>query len=206
MRRGEMESETSVRAVGCGGGVVVVRNEERRRVAWGVQWDHSRDRGGDPQDREEDCQASDAETGGGEGRADGHTGSRWPTYLGSTSSATRDLPYCSRDESDRLRLHRRVQFFHGVGRRPDGPFIELRAVVEAERPVACPKLVRRLEEAEDVLPFGVGRHPVPKSGREGRRGGQDELVEPPRDGTVGLRHLGDLREDGALIVHPVLSP
>src|SRR4029453_12596604 len=81
---------------------------------------------------------------------------------------------------------------------PHGALIEVRCFLEAERRVPRLELVRTLEEADDLVVLGVRGHPVPGLGRKARRALRDDRVEPLRHGAVRFRHLGDLREQGAL--------
>ena len=64
---------------------------------------------------------------------------------------------------------------------------------------------RALEEADDLAVPGVRGHPVPGLRREGRRAGLDDRMEPLGHGAIRFRHLGDLREHGALPVRLVLA-
>src|SRR6185436_4465328 len=56
-----------------------------------------------------------------------------------------------------------------------------------------------LEEADDLAVLGIGGHPVPGPRRELRRARLDDLVEPLRHHTIGLRLLGALPHRGALL-------
>ncbi len=70
------------------------------------------------------------------------------------------------------------QLFQREGDRPQGAFVEVRAVVEAERRVPRLELVRGLEEADDLAVLGICGHPVPELRREGWRAGFDDRMEP----------------------------
>src|SRR5213596_2886169 len=59
------------------------------------------------------------------------------------------------------------QLLQREGDRPQGAFVEVRAVVEAEGRVPRLELVRGLEEADDLAVLGIRGHPVPELGREG---------------------------------------
>src|SRR5207245_7858824 len=87
-----------------------------------------------------------------------------------------------------------------------GAFVEVRLVADAERRVPRLELLPALEEAGDLaappLP-GIRGHAVPESGRQGRRAGFDDRMEPLAHGAIRLRHLGDLREHGAFPVRLV---
>src|SRR5437016_3049462 len=87
--------------------------------------------------------------------------------------------------------------------RPQGAFVEVRRVAEAERRVPRLELLRGLEEADDLAVLGIRRHPVPGSGREGWRVGFDDRMEPLGHGAIRFPHLGDLREHGAFPVRLV---
>ena len=95
------------------------------------------------------------------------------------------------------------QLLQREGDRPQGTFVEVRAVVEAERRVPRLELVRGLEEADDLAVPGIRGHPVPELGREGWRAGCDDCMEPLAQGAIGCRHLADLGEHGAFPVRLV---
>src|SRR5918996_1038194 len=78
--------------------------------------------------------------------------------------------------------------------RPHAAFVEVRAVVEAERRVPRVELGRGGEEADDVALPGIRGHPVPGLRREGRGAGLDDRVDPLGHGPIRFRHLSDLRE------------
>src|SRR6266704_4171300 len=95
------------------------------------------------------------------------------------------------------------QLLQREGDRPQGAFVEVRRVAEAERRVPRFELLRALEEADNLAVLGIRRHPVPGSGREGWRVGFDGRMKPLGHGTIRLPHLGDLREHGAFPVRLV---
>src|SRR5438874_9309088 len=64
------------------------------------------------------------------------------------------------------------------GGRPQGAFVEVRLVAEAERRVPRVELLRVLEEADDLAVLGIRGHPVPESRREVWRAGFDDRMEP----------------------------
>src|SRR5213078_4240152 len=86
------------------------------------------------------------------------------------------------------------QLLQREGDRPQGAFVEVRAVVEAERRVPRLELVRGLEEADDLAVLGIRGHPVPELRREGWRAGFDNRMEPLAQGAIRCLHLADLRE------------
>src|SRR2546425_8938453 len=89
------------------------------------------------------------------------------------------------------------------GDRPQGAFVEVCRVAEAERRVPRFELLRALEEADNLAVLGIRGHPVPESRREGWRAGLDDSMEPLAHGAIRFRHLGDLREHGAFGVRLV---
>lgn len=95
------------------------------------------------------------------------------------------------------------QLLQREGDWPQGAFVEVRAVVEAERRVPRLELVRGLEEADDLAVLGIRGHPVPELRREGWRAGFDDRMEPLAEGAIRCRHLADLREHGAFPVRLV---
>src|SRR5438067_4474986 len=95
------------------------------------------------------------------------------------------------------------QLLQREGDRPQGAFVEVRAVVEAERRVPRLELVRGLEEADDLAVLGIRGHPVPELRREGWRAGFDNRMEPLAEGAIWCLHLADLREHGAFPVRLV---
>src|SRR2546430_3506923 len=95
------------------------------------------------------------------------------------------------------------QLLQREGDRPQGAFVEVRAVVEAEGRVPRLELMRGLEEADDLAVLGIGGHPVPELGREGWRAGFDNRMEPLAEGAIRCLHLADLREHGAFSVRLV---
>src|SRR5450759_3224068 len=81
-----------------------------------------------------------------------------------------------RDQSSAHRfLHERAdlclfgggQLLQRESDRPQGVFVEVRRVAEAERRVPRFELLRALEEADDLAVLGIRGHPVPESRREG---------------------------------------
>src|SRR5260370_32060054 len=70
------------------------------------------------------------------------------------------------------------QLLQREGDWPQGAFIEVRAVVEAQRRVPRLELVRGLEETDDLAVLGIRGHTVPELRREGRRAGPDDRVQP----------------------------
>src|SRR3990172_7183853 len=89
------------------------------------------------------------------------------------------------------------------GGRPQGAFVEVGRVTEAERRVPRFEFLRALEEADDLAVFGIRGHPVPGFRREGRRAGFDDSMEPLGHSAIRSLHLGDLREHGAFPVRLV---
>src|SRR5215471_7945405 len=77
---------------------------------------------------------------------------------------------------------------------PDVTVVEVCSLLETQRRVSRLVLLPTLEEADNLAVLGVGGHAVERLGREGRRAGLDDAVDPFRDRTIRLRHLGDLRE------------
>src|SRR6266851_282114 len=61
------------------------------------------------------------------------------------------------------------QLLQREGGRPQGAFVEVRLVAEAERRVSRVELLRALEEADDLAVLGIRGHPVPESRRDGWR-------------------------------------
>src|SRR5207247_4818045 len=92
------------------------------------------------------------------------------------------------------------------GDRPEGAFVEVRLVAEAEGRVPRVELLRALEEADDLAVRGIRGHPVPGLRREGWRAGFDDCVEPLSHGAIRFLHRGDLREHVAFPVRLVLLP
>src|SRR5436305_502193 len=86
------------------------------------------------------------------------------------------------------------QLLQREGDRPQGAFVEVRLVAEAEGRVPRLELLRALEEADDMVVVGVRGHPVPGSRREGWRAGFNDGMEPLGHGAIRFRHLGNLRE------------
>ena len=95
------------------------------------------------------------------------------------------------------------QLLQREGDRPQGAFVEVRAVVEAEGRVPRLELVRGLEEADDLAVLGIRGHPVPELRREGWCAGFDDRMQPLAEGAIRCLHLGDLREHGAFPVRLV---
>src|SRR5918998_4146921 len=95
-------------------------------------------------------------------------------------------------------------------RRPSAPSARRRSatwrrrrgsrVVEAECRIPRLELVRALEVADDLAALCIRGHPVPGPGREIRRAGLDECMEPLGHGAILIRHLRDLREHVAFPV------
>ena len=86
------------------------------------------------------------------------------------------------------------QLLQREGDRPQGAFVEVCRVAEAERRVPGAELLCALEEADDLALPGIRGHPVPGFRREGWRAGFDDRMEPLGHGALWFRHLGDLRE------------
>src|SRR5215212_590359 len=119
--------------------------------------------------------------------------SSWPGWR-AQSSAHRSL----HERADPC-LSGGTQLLQREGDRPHGAFVEVRLVAEAERRVPRVELLRALEEADDLpVLVGVRGHPVPGFRREGWRACLDDGMEPLAHGAIRFRHLGDLREHGAL--------
>src|SRR5262249_57250191 len=89
------------------------------------------------------------------------------------------------------------QLLQREGDRPQGAFVEVRRVAEAERRVPRVELLRALEEADDLAALGIRGHPVPGFCREGWRAGFDDRMEPLSHGAIWFLHRGDRRECGA---------
>src|ERR671911_17663 len=104
-----------------------------------------------------------------------------------------------------LRLFGGTQLLQRKRGRPHGALVEVRLVAEAERSVPRVELLGALEEADHLAVLvGVRGHPIPGLRRELWRARLDDLVEPLGHGAIRLRHLGDLREHGALPRRSVL--
>src|SRR5215211_3413807 len=104
------------------------------------------------------------------------------------------------DERADLFLFGGGQFLKREGGRPHVALVEVRPVAEAQRRVPRLELLRALEEADDLAVLGIRGHPVPGSRREVWRAAFDEGMEPLGHDAIGLRHLGNLREDVAFRV------
>src|SRR6266496_1131823 len=96
-------------------------------------------------------------------------------------------PWISEAQSSAHRfLHERAdpclfgggQLLQREGDRPQGAFVEVRRIVEAERRVPRLELLRALEEADDLVVFGIRGHPVPGPRRQGWRAPCDDRMEP----------------------------
>src|SRR5947209_3536589 len=96
------------------------------------------------------------------------------------------------------------QLLQREGDRPQGAFVEVRRIAEAERRVPCLELLRALEEADDLAVLGIRGHPVPGLRREGRRACFDDRMEPLSHGAIRFLHRGDRREHVAFPLHLVL--
>src|SRR5438552_13048898 len=104
------------------------------------------------------------------------------------TSAAHDLPRRGRAAAASAHgfLHERAdpclvgggQLREREGDRPQGAFVEVRLVAEAERRVPRLELVRALKKADDIAILGVRGHPVPGSWREGWCAGFDDGMEP----------------------------
>jgi hypothetical protein len=125
--------------------------------------------------------------------------------LGGIWNVLHDAPSAHRFlyELDDPYLFSGSQLLQREGNRPQGAFVEVRAVVEAEGRVPRLELVRGLEEANDLAVPGIRRHPVPELRREGWRAGFDDCMEPLREGAIRWLHLADLCEHGAFPVRLV---
>src|SRR5512141_1721406 len=86
------------------------------------------------------------------------------------------------------------------GDRPQGAFVEVRLVAEAERRVPRLELLRALEEADDLAVPGIRGHPVPGLRREAWRAGRNDGVQPLGQRAIRFRHLGDRGAQGAFPV------
>src|SRR3990172_1063883 len=86
------------------------------------------------------------------------------------------------------------QLLQRVGGWPQGAFVKVSRVAEAERRVPRVELLRALEEADDLAVLGIRGHPIPGFRREGWCAGFDDRMEPLGHGAIRFRHLGDLRE------------
>ena len=102
------------------------------------------------------------------------------------------------------RLFGGSQLLQREGDRPQGAFVEVRLVAEAERRVSGFELLRALEVADDVAVLGIRGHPVPGFRREGWRAGFDDRMKPFGHGTIRFRHRGDRRKHGAFPFRLVL--
>src|SRR5256714_14367385 len=99
----------------------------------------------------------------------------------STSRSSRPSS-CSDQSSAHRFLHERddpclfggSQLLKREGDRPQGAFVEVRLVAEAEGRVPRFELLRALEVADDLAVLGIRGHPVPGSRREGWRAGLDD--------------------------------
>src|SRR5207247_9848848 len=98
------------------------------------------------------------------------------------------------------------QLLQREGDRPQGAFVEVRRVAEAEGRVPRVELLRALEEADDLAVLGIRGHPVPGFRREGWRAGFDDRMESLGHGAIRFLHRGDLREHVAFPVRLVLLP
>src|SRR5438094_8711661 len=94
----------------------------------------------------------------------------------------------------------RSQLLEREGDRPQAAVVEVRRVAEANRREPALELLRVLEEADDLAVLVIRGHPVPELGREGRRAGFDDRVDPLGHGAIRVRHFGDLREHGACLL------
>src|SRR5262245_48644237 len=70
------------------------------------------------------------------------------------------------------------QLLQREGDRPQGAFVEVRLVAEAQRSVPCVEFLRALEEADDLAVLGIRGHPVPGFRGEGWRAGFDDRMDP----------------------------
>src|SRR2546421_6648107 len=84
------------------------------------------------------------------------------------------------------------QLLQREGDRPQGAFVEVRRVAEAEGRVPRFELLRGLEEADDLAVLGIRGHPVPGFRREGWRTGLDDRMEPLGHRAIRFLHLRDL--------------
>src|SRR5512145_3493903 len=63
------------------------------------------------------------------------------------------------------------QLLQCEGGRPQGAFVEVRRVVEAECRIPRVELLRGLKEADNLAVLGIRRHPIPGFRRKGWRAG-----------------------------------
>src|SRR5207302_7878583 len=129
----------------------------------------------------------------------------WPSGLGVEWAEWRAPPSAHRLPHERADpcLFGGRQPLQREGDRPQGAFVEVRLVAEAERRVPRFELLRVLEVADDLAVLGIRGHPVPGCRREGWRAGFDDRMEPLGQPAIWFRHRGDLREHGALPVRRV---
>src|SRR5947199_7149299 len=92
------------------------------------------------------------------------------------------------------------QLLQREGDRPQGAFVKVRAIVEAERRVPRLELVRGLEEADDLAVLGIRGHAVPELSREIRRAGFDNRMQPLAESAICRLHLADPRQHSAFSV------
>src|SRR5262249_57302973 len=108
---------------------------------------------------------------------------RWLDKI-SRNSCDQSSAHCFLHKRDDPCLFGGGQLLQREGDRPQGAFVEVRRVAEAERRVPRVELLRALEEADDLAVLGIRGHPVPGFWREGWRAGFDDRMEPLGDGAI----------------------
>ena len=88
----------------------------------------------------------------------------------------------------------RVNFFSAKSVGHMLPSSRFALSLKPKRRVSRAELLRAAKEAEDVAVLGVGRHAVPGSWHEVRRGRLHDGVDALAHDAVRFRHLGNLRE------------
>src|SRR6266498_5423716 len=73
--------------------------------------------------------------------------------------------------------------------RPQGAFVQVRRVLEAQRRVPRVELLRGLEETDDLAVLvGIRGHPIPGFRREGWRAVFDDRMKPLSHGAMWFLH------------------